>query len=187
MNVLIIDNNSTYINQIVNLLGGHTVKCLGLDEFKYDLTVNSYDLIILSGGHPFSVEKYHKRYEQELRLIIRSGVPIIGICLGFELIVYAFGGVLERLEGKIRRVMEIKIESKDKLFNGYKNIKVFESHRWVAKNLPDVITALASSEYGIEAVKHSTREIYGFQFHPEIVVDKKDLAFFRNLINKFSK
>ncbi len=181
MRVLIIDNNTSFLDHLKKLLYLHSITIIKWDEFKFQ-ELDNYQLIILSGGHPNSVEYQHKLYEEEIKTILRSNIPILGICLGFELIVYSFGGKLKELPEKEKGIIEIEVIQKDPIFQELNKIRVFESHRWIAEELPKDLIALAKSKDGIEIIKHITRPIYGFQFHPEIIVDKSDLKIFNNLL-----
>lgn len=186
MHILIIDNNTSYVNSLMDLTKNHSLTVVPWKDFKFQ-KIKGYDLIILSGGHPNSVEYQHNLYEEELKTILRSNIPILGICLGFELIVYAFGGKLKELPQKEKGVLKIEIIKNDTLFKNIKDLDVFESHRWAATELPDVLIPLAKSKDGIEVIKHATRFIYGFQFHPEIIISKEDVNIFNNFLRLVEK
>lgn len=186
MHILIVDNNTSYLESLKNLLHPHTFYVIKLEDFKYH-DPKDYNLIVLSGGHPNTVEHNHHLYEEEIKTILRSDIPILGICLGFELIVYAFGGRLKELPEKQKGVIEINVIKEDKILKGIGKVRVFESHRWIAEALPQELIPLAKSKDGIEIIKHLTRFIYGFQFHPEIIEDKEDLKIFNNVLELASK
>ena len=186
MQILVIDNNTSYLESLKKILSPHSFSVIKWDDFKY-YQLDNYNLIIFSGGHPNSVEYQHKLYEEEIKTILRSNIPLLGICLGFELIVYAFGGRLKELPEKEKGEIEIKIINNNTVLKNITSLKVYESHRWIAESLPKELIPLAKSKDGIEIVKHITRFIYGFQFHPEIIVDKKGLKIFENLLELASK
>lgn len=187
MQILVIDNNTSYLESLKGLLYPHSFSIIKWNEFKFH-KLDGYNLIILSGGHPNTVTYNHQLYEDEIKTILRSNIPILGICLGFELIVYAFGGKLKELPQKEKGEIEIQIIiNNDTVVRNINSLRVFESHRWVVESLPKELIPLAKSKDGIEIVKHITRFIYGFQFHPEIIIDKKDLKIFQNLLELASK
>lgn len=186
MHILIVDNNTSYIHSLEKIIYPNKFSVIKWDKLKYS-KVEDYDLIILSGGHPNSVQSHHQLYEEETKTILRSDIPILGICFGFELIVYAFGGKLKELPQKEKGILEIRTIKEDKVLEDIKKIIVFESHRWVAETLPQDLIALAESENGIEIFKHITRFMYGFQFHPEIITGEEDVRVFKNLLKLASK
>lgn len=186
MNILIVDNNTSYLDSLLKLVEKHKSSVIKWEYFKYH-NLGNYDFIILSGGHPNAIAYKHQLYEEEIKTILSSNIPLLGICLGFELIAYAFGGKLKELPQKEKGVLEIEVIKDDQVLKNIKKIEVYESHRWVAEDLPQELIPLAKSKDGIEIIKHITRFIYGFQFHPEIVEDKEDLKIFNNILELASK
>jgi len=181
VNVLIIDNRTFYLNSLKNLFSSHKITVIDWEKFKSH-NLENYDLIVLSGGHPYSITHHPNLFKQEIEIVKSTTIPVLGICLGFEIIVYSFGGTLKELLRREKGILEIKAEKEDPIFGDIRIIEVFENHRWIAKKLPYELIALARSKDGVEVVKHKDRLIYGFQFHPEIVVDKNDLRIFNNFL-----
>src|SRR3989344_1042186 len=134
--------------------------------------LSNYNLVVLSGSSGFPVQGNETKLAKELELIRLSPVPVVGICYGFELIVAAYGGTLKMLPDKENGIREEQIIDRDEVFEGVSALKVYEGHRWVAESVSEPLMVLARSEHGIEAVKHATRPIYGFQFHPEKHLDE---------------
>lgn len=91
---------------------------------------------------------------------------------GLRLIAYAFGVQLSLMPAVEHGLISITPTSTDPLFQNIKNFEVYESHRWVVKELPSILIPLATSRDGVEVFKHATKPIYGFQFHPEMFPDK---------------
>lgn len=167
--ILIIDNETTLIKKLQKLIPGSEIvkkpNKITKKDFKH------FDLIVLSGGHRYSVNHSYPILKEEVALI-RSGKPIIGICFGCQLIAKAFGGDLYKLKTKRRGIKSIKFL--DKRLSKKSSIKVFESHRYSIKTVPKEIDVLAKSKDGPEIIKHKTLPIYGFQFHPEKFVSKTE-------------
>jgi GMP synthase-like glutamine amidotransferase len=185
MKILVIDNGTIRLNQLKKLVDSHEVTVIGLGEI--DLTDSAYfDLIILSGSSLYPIIGSIDLFKSELELIKKTKTPIIGICFGFELIAYAYGASLIKLDHKLQDIIEITTLNNE-IFKGLPNLKVYEAHRWIIKTLPPALIKLAISKNGIEAFKHKTKQIYGFQFHPEMFPDKTcgDEIFF-NTIRQFS-
>jgi GMP synthase-like glutamine amidotransferase len=92
--VLIVNNGSYYTNKIIEICQRHNfiVDEITWDLFKYHNL--PYDILILSGGHQLAVNDHESEFSEEIKLINKSNKPIIGICLGFELIAKAFGSNL---------------------------------------------------------------------------------------------
>ena len=163
MKILLINNHSTHLKELISKF--KNVKVVDFEKIKKG-EENKFDAIVLSGGSLFSVAHNKKRYSKELEIIKNYEKPILGVCLGFELINFAFGEKLELMDKIEKGKIRIKQISKDKLFNSIpKEFEVYESHRWIiTKNR--FLKSIAKSKDGIEAVKHPEKNIWGVQFHP---------------------
>ena len=111
-------------------------------------------------------------------------IPILGICLGHQLIAKTFGGKVGK--GKIGGFAEvtIRIIKSDPLFDGLpKEIKVWASHNDEVKEVTNELNILAESEIcKIEALKHKKRPIYGLQWHPEVYHTEYGKDIYKNFI-----
>lgn len=171
MKILVIDNGTSYLSQLENLLSGHTFQVIKYSEIK-DSNPNDFNAIVLSGGHDFPVDENDKKLQKEINLIKNSTKPILGICFGFEVIAHTLGAKLELMRLKEHGILDIQVVKPDKIFLNISNFKVFESHRWVVKEPVSEMVVLANSKDGVEAFRHKTKPIYAVQFHPEIFVEK---------------
>lgn len=173
MQILIIDNGSSYISALEQLLGGHEVEIIPWNKIESS-QVETVDFIILSGGHLHAVEDHEDLYAREIKLIQETQTPILGICLGFQLIAHTFGSVLKEMHAKEKGIVHLQLIAPDPIFLGIPSFEVYESHRWVVSEASEVLYTLATSKDGIEIIKHRDRFLYGFQFHPEMFVEKTD-------------
>jgi GMP synthase (glutamine-hydrolysing) len=124
--------------------------------------------IILSGG-PASV--YAEGAPPLDRGLLELGVPVMGICYGMQLLVHALGGRVEQAEvGEFGR-SDLMVSDPGTLLKGMpKEQTCWMSHRDTVYEPPPGFTALASSSGSpVAAVEDSEHQIYGIQFHPEVV------------------
>jgi len=114
-------------------------------------------------------------------------IPILGVCLGHQAIVAAFGG---RVVGahKLMHGKTSMITADGKAI--YKGIsKPFQAMRYhslaaAPQALPDCLKVTATSEDGeIMGVRHTTEMIEGIQFHPESIMTLVGKRLLRNFIN----
>ncbi|MEM3522457.1 MAG: gamma-glutamyl-gamma-aminobutyrate hydrolase family protein [Candidatus Bathyarchaeia archaeon] len=133
--------------------------------------LGSYDGIILTGSFCIINKNIPITYSQIIKLILSTNIPIIGICFGLQLISYAYGSTIAKMDKRRKGYFQIKlIKSDDPIFNGINKyqITVKENHLNKVNNLIEDFELLASSEQcKIEAIKHKNKLIHGFQFHPE--------------------
>lgn len=167
MKILIIDNGSRYLNALKQLVSSHVLTIKKYTEIVPVDTLN-FDLVVLSGGHQFPVIGHEETFKKEIDLIKTASIPILGICLGFELIAHCFGASMKRMASKEKTILNISTKIVDPLFESIHGIQVYESHRWVVTKVGDDLIPLADSKDGIEIIKHKDKLIYGFQFHPEM-------------------
>jgi len=183
MKILIIDNGTSYLPQLENLLSGNTFQVVKYSKITTANT-DDFDAVVLSGGHDFPVSGNEERLQSEIGLVQNSKKPFFGICFGFEVIAHAFGAKLELMQNKERGILDIQVVEPDEIFLNISNFKVFENHRWVIKEPVSEIIVLARSNDGIEAFKHKNKPIYAVQFHPEMFVEKScGDEMFHNFLN----
>ena len=103
---------------------------------------------------------------------LAPGVPTLGVCLGHQAIVEAFGGEI----GQARRLVHGKASSIDHdgrgLFNGLpESFEAGRYHSLAATAVPDCLEVSATcSEGEVMAVRHRELPVDGVQFHPESVL-----------------
>lgn len=173
MHAAIINNGSTEPTNILRLLEGNEVVVFSYADAK-KANADDFDLLVLSGGSQFPIEYNKEKLRDEIALIRRSSIPTLGICYGCELIAIAFGGTLtdrgDKTQG--RTALRVEVVKNNPIFQGKKEFLVYDAHRWVIDQVPTDFEVLARSVHGVEVIKHKTRPIYGFQFHPEKMLDE---------------
>jgi GMP synthase (glutamine-hydrolysing) len=124
--------------------------------------------IILSGG-PASV--YGESAPHCDRAIFDLGVPILGICYGLQLTTYLLEGEVVASSEREYGYAELEVLEGGDLFSGAPTMqKVWMSHGDKVKALADGFKPIARTENTeLAAVANLERQIYGLQFHPEVV------------------
>lgn len=136
------------------------------------------DGLILSGGPSMDRIGNCKLYVKEIDL------PILGICLGHQLIAETFGGAVSKgVSGGYAHVTVEIIEPDDILIEMGPIIKTWASHADEVNRLPKDFTKLARSEVcEMEAMKHRDKPIYGVQWHPEVAHTESGSTLLLNFI-----
>jgi GMP synthase (glutamine-hydrolysing) len=124
--------------------------------------------LILSGG-PASV--YAEGAPKLRRELLELGVPVLGICYGMQAMVLELGGRVEGAEiGEFGRSRLLVTEHGRLLDGTPAEQSCWMSHRDTVYDAPPGFAALASStESPVAAIESSERQLYGIQFHPEVV------------------
>lgn len=171
MKTLIVDNHTKHLKELKNSFEDVTV--ISREEIK-DISPEDFDLIVLSGGSNVPTVLNHNEIYQEEEILLRSGKPVIGICLGCEIICKTFGGELEFMPEHETGVKEFEILDKSLIEKvGVDELTAFESHALRIKKIPEDFYEVVRSNHGPEIIKHKTKPIIGVQFHPEVGVTKK--------------
>lgn len=126
--------------------------------------------IILSGG-PNSV--YAAAAPTLPASVLTAGVPVLGICYGLQLLAHTLGGVvspgLEREYGSA--TIDLAPEHRSPLFADLPpTLAVWMSHGDRVERAPESFAVIArSANSPLAAIVDEARQIYGIQFHPEVV------------------
>lgn len=124
--------------------------------------------LILSGG-PNSV--YDEDVPRLDRGVLASGIPILGICYGMQLIAQLEGARVRQGHREYGRA-ELTVDGGSQLFSGFdtgSRTTVWCSHGDHVDDPPEGYERLASTEtLSTAAFRAKDRRIYGVQFHPEV-------------------
>lgn len=168
--ILIIDFGSQYNQLIARRVREHHVYCrieppdLDLDRIR---TLNP-EGIILSGG-PASI--YEKGSPRADRGIFDLGIPVLGICYGLQFMIDALDGEVVRSDKREYGFAGLRIRRSDGIFDGIeKETRCWMSHGDTIGKLPPGFRATASTDSTpVAATENPARQLYGLQFHPEVV------------------
>ena len=172
MRVLVIDNYDSFTYNLVQYLGelGAEVEVVRNDAAEVeDLLRGDYDRVVVSPG-PCTPDEAGISVEA-IREFATGGVPVLGVCLGHQSMVQAFGGSI--VQGEPIHGKEAKIEHDGKtIYEGLPSpLTVGRYHSLIAGDpLPDQLEV--SSSYGdiVMGVRHNELPAEGVQFHPESVL-----------------
>ncbi len=124
--------------------------------------------LILSGGPASVYADGAPSLDPEL---LELGIPVLGICYGMQLVTLELGGRVEGAEvGEFGR-SDLTVREPGRLLAGLPAEQTcWMSHRDTVYAPPPGFTALASSTQSpVAALESVDRDIYGIQFHPEVV------------------
>ena len=119
---------------------------------------------------------------------LHKDMPILGVCLGHQIIGQVFGGKIIRakklMHGKMSKIYFKKIGI-------FKNFKFpFEATRYHSliidkKNLPNCLSITAETKNKtIMGIMHNKYDVHGVQFHPESINTKVGMQLIKNFINQ---
>ncbi|HEX5394831.1 MAG TPA: gamma-glutamyl-gamma-aminobutyrate hydrolase family protein [Candidatus Saccharimonadales bacterium] len=173
MKILLIDNRTEHKMALEKALAGHELE---IQKYRPGIKFHTdgKDLVILSGGggEGREINDTHKAghlwYEDELEFVKNCDKPLLGICMGFEIICRAYGSEVNEMPDVLKGPAKLKVTRKGKKYFGTAAISQYEAHKWSVKKTPKGFKKLAKSSSGVEVIKHKKRPIIATQFHPEM-------------------
>lgn len=187
VHLLLIDNYDSFTYNLYDLLStidGVTLTIRRNDEDYLDeLERGRYDAVVIGSGPGSPMDKkYFGNCLQVIKDYGTRGLPILGVCLGFQGIAYAFGASLKRAKLPMHgKLSQLTISKHDTLFSGITEPPVVMRYHSLIVDpdapLPNdlIFTAeVKETEKSVMvngrelmALEHVKYPIYGVQFHPE--------------------
>ena len=185
--ILVIDNYDSFVYTIAGYLQqlGASVTVIRNDDFstgELEARLQDYEGVLVSPGPGTPAEAGLSIAAIEHAL--RTGKPLLGVCLGHQAIAEAVGATVthaeELMHGKVSRVRH----TGDQFFADVPT--EFDATRYhslavVRSTVPDCLEITAETEGGvIMALRHTERPIFGVQYHPESVLTEGGYQQFAN-------
>ncbi|MGX7458736.1 aminodeoxychorismate/anthranilate synthase component II [Candidatus Vidania fulgoroideorum] len=182
--ILLIDNYDSFTFNVFELLNVFRRKIEVIRNIKKIRMIRDYKMICIGPGTGNPAE-----YKDIIKLVRRNykHIPILGICLGHQIIGKAFKLEIKKVN-KIEHGLVDKIEVvKDYLTIGIpKTIKVvkYNSLSVVAKNNIKNIKVISQYNREIMIMRHKKLPILGIQFHPDSFICKYGRKIIKNFVNR---
>ncbi|EOW9137622.1 aminodeoxychorismate/anthranilate synthase component II [Vibrio cholerae] len=186
-NILFIDNFDSFTYNLVDQFRslGHVVTIyrnnLSADAIEQALQQLDNPVVVLSPGPGAPSEA---GCMPELLQRLKGKVPMIGICLGHQAIVEAYGGVVagagEIIHGKVS-MMEHQNHA---IYRGLPSpLAIARYHSLVATQVPATLAVTAEVNGLVMSVVNEADKVCGFQFHPESIMTTHGATLLANAID----
>lgn len=186
--ILVIDNYDSFVYNLVHYLRelDQEVHVLRNDKFELE-NLSEYDRVLLSPGPGIPSEAGKMMDLIEYNLQLNVCIPMLGVCLGHQALGMALGGTLRNLEEVYHGVASsIHISSDSRLYKGISTpLTVGRYHSWVV-DLPDTAELKITStdnQGNVMSFEHTTKPIWGVQYHPESVLTSNGKELLTNWLN----
>jgi GMP synthase (glutamine-hydrolysing) len=184
--ILILDFGSQFTQLIarrVRELGVYSEIRPCTDRFKsVDLT--GVKGVILSGGPASVTDSDAPEFDSEW---LKTGLPTLGVCYGMQLLAHFFGGSLASGASREYGHSLITVHQSEHIFSGFApeaQTTVWMSHGDHVERLPEGFVKLASGQgCPVAAMADTKRQLYGIQFHPEVVHTPKGKEIIANFVH----
>ncbi len=185
---IVIDNQDSFVYNLVSYMRilERDVRVISGEKIvieEIDSNLENVEGIIISPG-PGKPDEY-----EDVRVFIQhyaGSVPILGVCLGHQMIGSIFGASVIKgkpMHGKVTELFHNEKGIFNKIENPY---RVTRYHSLIISKVdfPEVLDICAVSDTGdIMAIKHKKYPIYGVQFHPEALLSENGIELLQNFID----
>ena len=186
MKILLIDNYDSFTYNLYHYISKFKKNVHVARNNKINSKIilrKEYDKIVISPGpgNPNQAGNCLKIVKEVFKKI-----PILGICLGHQVIGQVFGGKIVKAKNLMHGKTSKIIHNKKGLFKNIQNN--FEATRYHSliverKKFPlDLIITAQTKNKTIMGLMHKKYDIHGFQFHPESISTKVGIKLIKNFI-----
>jgi len=186
MKILLIDNYDSFTYNLYHYLS--SLKC-NVEIFRNDkITIDKikrkkFDRIVISPGpgHP-----KNSGYCPKIVKYFSSRIPILGVCLGHQIIGQVFGSKIINAKKLMHGKLSVIKHNNNGILRGIN--KTFEATRYHSliidkKNLGENLIITAETENNvIMGIMHKKHNVHGVQFHPESIKTKLGLKILKNFL-----
>jgi anthranilate synthase/aminodeoxychorismate synthase-like glutamine amidotransferase len=186
MDVLVIDNYDSFTYNLVQYLGelGAELEVVRNDKAEVgELLERGADRLVVSPG-PCTPAEAGISIEA-IRSFAEAGTPVLGVCLGHQSMVEAFGG--RTVQGEPIHGKDAEIEHDGKaIYAGVPSPMVAgRYHSLVADpDLPDELERTAGLGDVVMGARHRELPAEGVQFHPESVLTPQGKLLLKNFLRR---
>ncbi|MCL2087800.1 MAG: aminodeoxychorismate/anthranilate synthase component II [Oscillospiraceae bacterium] len=187
--VLLIDNYDSFSYNLYQAIGviDENIKVVRNDELSVEEIVGmSPTRVVISPGpgRPAGAGRCI-----EIVRALHKKIPLLGICLGHQVIFETFGGTVsyaaQLMHGKCS---EITIDKDNPLFEGVSPViraARYHSLAGIKETLPPELKIIATAKDGeIMGLCHKEYPVYGLQFHPESILTPEGGKIVENFLRK---
>lgn len=189
--ILLVDNYDSFTYNLYQyfLILGEETTVIRNDELDLEKIESMHPRLIVISPGPGRPES--AGMSMDLVTKYRSRIPILGICLGMQIVAQCYGGRIVRADepvhGKVRQIAH----TGTRLFKDISspmNVTRYHSLLVERSSLPSEFLVDAESQEGeIMAISHRTDQIGGVQFHPEAILTDSGLQLLSNAVVQASR
>ncbi len=184
--ILLVDNYDSFTYNLYQyfLILGEETAVIRNDDLDLEKIESMHPRLIVISPGPGRPES--AGMSMDLVTKYRSRIPILGICLGMQIVAQCYGGRIVRADepvhGKVRQIAH----TGTRLFKDISspmNVTRYHSLLVERSSLPSEFLVDAESQEGeIMAISHRTDPIWGVQFHPEAILTDSGLQLLSNAV-----
>jgi anthranilate synthase component 2 len=181
--VIVVDHHDSYTWNLVHLVAAVTgvlPRVVQHDEVSAtDVLRHSHVVLSPGPGHPASPVDFAVGTD----VLLAGTRPVLGVCLGMQGLVTAYGGTVARLPPAHGDVAAIRHDGAGVFVGLPQGFAAVRYHSLGATRLPSELVATAWSDDGVVmGVRHRDLPLEGVQFHPESILSSHGADLVRNFL-----
>jgi anthranilate synthase component 2 len=182
--VIVVDHHDSYTWNLVHLVArvtGVLPRVVQHDEVTPEEVLRHSHVVLSPGpGHP----AVRADFSVGAAVLLAGTRPVLGVCLGMQGLVTAYGGTVSRLRPAHGEVASVTHDGAGVFAGLPQGFAAVRYHSLGAVELPDRLVATAWSEDGVVmGVRHVDLPLEGVQFHPESILSEHGEALIRNFLS----
>ena len=187
IDVVVVDHHDSYTWNLVHLVAsvtGVVPAVVQHDEVSADEVLRHSHVVLSPGpGHPAVAADFAVGRE----VLLAATRPVLGVCLGMQGLVTAYGGTVDRVLPAHGEVAAVNHDGRG-VFHGLpQGFEVVRYHSLAAVEVPDSleVSARCAGEDGADVVmgvRHRSLPLEGVQFHPESILSAHGAALVANFL-----
>jgi anthranilate synthase/aminodeoxychorismate synthase-like glutamine amidotransferase len=186
----VVAHHDSYTWNLVHLIAGVSgalPRVVQHDETDAE-TVLGFDFVVLSPGpgHPADPADFSVGNE----VLLAGTRPVLGVCLGMQGLVTAYGGTVERVAPAHGEVAVVRHDGAGVFAGLPEPVRAVRYHSLAATSLPDELEANAWCDgVGggpdiVMGVRHRSLPLTGVQFHPESILSEHGARLVANFLEQ---
>lgn len=174
--VVVVDHHDSYTYNLVHLVASVTgvlPRVVQHDEVSLE-AVLAHSHVILSPGPGTPCEPDDFAIGREV--LLAATRPVLGVCLGMQGLVTAYGGTVARVRPAHGEVASIEHDGRGVFAGLPASFAAVRYHSLAAVELPAELEVSARAGGVVMGVRHRTLPLEGVQFHPESILSEHGAA-----------
>ncbi|MFC7624570.1 chorismate-binding protein [Microlunatus sp. GCM10028923] len=181
--VLLIDNDDSYTYNLYHLIGELTGRPPHVVDHDERVDPRRYSHLVISPGpgHPADPRRVGRLAE----LIMDTDRPVLGVCLGHQLLGLLFGASVIKVRPHHGLISRIRHDGRGVFAGLPQDFRAVRYHSLAVVDPPAEleVTARAADDDVIMGLRHRSRDLHGVQFHPESIAAEYGRDLMINFLN----
>ncbi|MCW2844256.1 MAG: anthranilate synthase, component [Nocardioides sp.] len=182
--VVVVDHHDSYTWNLVHLVAsvtGSLPTVVQHDEVDAtDVLRHSHVVLSPGPGHPDVLADFSVGRE----VLLAGTRPVLGVCLGMQGLVTAYGGSVARVRPAHGEVAVVEHDGRGVFAHLPPLFTAVRYHSLAAVELPDELELSATADGVVMGVRHRTLPLEGVQFHPESILSEHGVALVANFLGR---